>query len=125
MYPDIYTVYADGGKKKGVAYGSFRIFDTNGNEVAHKQLIFGPGTSNLAEYLAITAAMRYCLDHDLLSICILSDSNLAVHHIQGLWATNFEHLALALYEVQLLQIKFDYFSIKYVPRNITVAMLGH
>jgi len=122
---DPYIIYADGGKKKGVAYGSFKIFDDWGNEVVHKQIIFGQGTSNLAEYLVIIAAMKYCIDHGIIYVSILSDSNLAVQHINGMWRTNFEHLALALDQVNSLKHNFKVFRITHVPRNIIVAMLGH
>jgi len=125
MFKDSYTVFADGGKKRGVAYGSFRIFDSMGNEVVHRQVVFGQGTSNLAEYLAIISALKYCIEHNLSCIHVLSDSNLVVHHINGTWRTNFEHLALALNEVNILKQSFDEFTIKYVPRNITSQMLGH
>lgn len=125
MDREIYTVFADGGKRKGVTYGSFKIFSSKGKQVAHKQLVFGEGTSNFAEFLSILAAMQFCLNNDLKSITILSDSRLAVMQIRDEWQSNYPHLKRIRNKVWKVRDKFDYFNIKHVKRNLIVSMLGH
>ena len=125
MDKEIYTVFTDGGKRKGVAYGSFKIFSQEGRQVAHRQLVFGQGTSNLAEYLAILAAMQFCLKNNIKSITILSDSRLAVMQIRGDWNSNYPHLKRARKKVWKVRDRLDYFNIKHVKRNLIVSMLGH
>ncbi len=125
MRKAIFTVFTDGGKKRGIAYGSFKIFNIEGIQVAHKQLIFGDGTSNLAEFMIIVSAMTFCISKNILDIAILSDSRLAVMQINGEWNSNYPHLQKARKQIWALRDGFETFSIKHVKNNLIKSILGH
>ena len=47
----MHTLITDGGNRSDITYGSYKIFSDDGTQIAHRQVVFGHGTSNLAEFL--------------------------------------------------------------------------
>jgi|SRR3990172_4188565 len=121
----IYTIFADGGEKKSIAYGSFKIFSDYGEQITHKQLIYGEATSNLAEYFTLQNALKYCINHGIKRAVVFMDSALVVYQTRGIWKCNFEHLQRAIDETRELMKSFDYIRLRHVKRNFLVQMLGH
>lgn len=121
----MYLIYADGGNKSDITYGSFKIYDGSGNVVAHKQLVFGYGTSNLAEYLSMIRAMEYAINMGIQDVIIFTDSKIVKKQIYGEWACNYDHLRKARNKVRKLMQEFDNLSIKKVTRNTIKHQLGH
>jgi len=121
----MYTFITDGGKRKDITYGSFKIFDDEGNQLVHKQIVFGYGTSNLAEYLIMIEAVKYAIINDMLSIIILTDSKLVIMQTKGKWQCNYDHLRTARNKLRRLLKRLDKWEIKKVTRNIVASHLGH
>lgn len=125
MSNELYTIFCDGGNKKGVIYGSFKVFAHDGAEVTHKQIVFGEGTSNLAEYLTLIEALRYTRRRDYKNIVVFTDSALVKHQIEGKWKCNYDHLKRARNTARKILKDFDSWKIKHTARNTIVGILGH
>lgn len=122
---DYYTVVSDGGKKGDITYGSYMVYDPYGNNIHTKQLVFGYGTSNTAEYLTVLSAIRYCVSQDIKKLVVLTDSALVVNQVKGVYAINYEHLQELVDAVNKELKHFDSVKLKKVPRNIIKSHLGH
>jgi len=121
----MHTVICDGGKKSGIAYGSFKIFDVTGRLVAHKQLVFDDQTSNEAEYLIFYRALLYCKDKGYNELTVLTDSELMCQQILGNYECNAAHLIRIRNLVWEVMASLTSVSIKHVRRNIISHHLGH
>lgn len=121
----MYTLITDGGNQKDVTYGSYKIFDPSGNLVEHKSFVFGYGTSNLAEYLALIKALNRAVELELNRIIIMTDSELMQKQILGEYQCNYDHLINARDKARRLLKNFGYWKIDKVPKNIIVGQLGH
>ena len=121
----MYTFITDGGKRKDITYGSFKIFDDEGNELVHKQIVFGYGTSNLAEYLIMIEAVKYAIIHRFMDIIILTDSRLVVMQVAEEWQCNYDHLRTARNKLKRLLRQLDKWEIKKITRNIVASHIGH
>lgn len=116
----------DGGKRSGVAYGSYKIYTKSGILVEHKQIVWGEKTSNEAEYLTMLMAIRKSkqfLSEDESEINVLTDSSLVKHQVEGDWACNYKHL-----EVLRDKIRKELdgnITIEHISRNIVFQHLGH
>ncbi len=86
-----YTVVCDGGKKNGLVYGSFKLYNPSGKEIAHHFMFFGFGTSNTAEYLALINSAKYCNKNGIRHVTFKSDSLIIINQIKGIWIAR-EHL---------------------------------
>ncbi len=121
----MYTIISDGGNRKDITYGSYKIFDEEGTEIVHKQLVFGFGTSNLAEYMAMIKAVEHAQKLNIKDIVILTDSKLVQKQIYGEWRCNYSYLKEARNLLRKLLRGFDSWKINKVTRNIVVSQLGH
>ena len=120
-------IICDGGKRRDVAYGSFKIFDDSGNLLDHGQRIFGDNTSNSAEYLILYSALLRAKVIKVRKghVTILSDSDLVVHQLQGTWNCNYAHLQVMRDAIRKELSDYYDWEIKKVSRNIIVGHLGH
>lgn len=121
----MYFIVTDGGHKSSITYGSFKIFDEWGNIVAHKQLVYGYGTSNLAEYLSLINSLKYAVGEGMRDIVVFTDSEVVKYQIEGEWSCNYSHLRVARDKARKLLNKFDSWKIKSVTRNTVKHQLGH
>jgi len=120
------VVICDGGKRSGVAYGSYKIYTSSGILVEHKQIVWGEKTSNEAEYLTMLMAIRkskqFVTDEEL-EINILTDSALVKEQVAGNWACNYKHLEVLRDKIR--EELNDSITIEHVTRNIIFQHLGH
>ena len=121
----MYTIISDGGNRKDITYGSYKIYDDLGNLIVHRQLVFGYGTSNLAEYLAMIRAVEHAQKLNIAEVIILTDSKLVQKQVYGDWKCNYIHLKEARNVLRKLLNKFDSWKITKISRNIVVSQLGH
>jgi ribonuclease HI len=121
----MYTIISDGGNRQNITYGSFKIYDDEGTVIVHRQMIFGYGTSNLAEYLAMIRAVKHAQALDIKEVVILTDSKLVQKQVFGDWQCNYQHLKSARNSLRKLLNNFDSWKINKVSRNIVVLQLGH
>ena len=120
-----YFIFCDGGKRRGVAYGSFKIFTETGVRLHHEQTIFGSGTSNLAEYLITLQSIRRALELGYKNVIVYTDSALVKQQVQDGYVCNYEHLRIVRDKIRKEIVLFDSFEIIHVSRNIIKQQLGH
>jgi len=120
-----HLVIADGGKRDGLAYGSFKVYDDRGNLVGHKQHIFGLGTSNQAEYRSLLMALTWCLNRNMLNIVVMMDSKLTIDQVNGDSECRDRILRLLHAKAIDLVAQFDYFELGYMPNKYIKQKLGH
>ena len=118
-------IFCDGGKRSGVAYGSFKIFNDTGVRLHHEQTVFGSGTSNLAEYLIMLQSIKRALELGYKDVIVYTDSALVKHQVQDDYTCNYEHLRIVRDRIRKQIVFFDCFEIINVPRNIIKQQLGH
>lgn len=119
------TIISDGGHKDYIPYGSYKIMDDYGNLIAYRYIVFGYGTSNLAEYLSMISAVRRAKELGCTNIVILTDSLLVKNQVEGNWQCNYDYLRSARDKLRGLLKSFSSWKINKVSRNIIVAQLGH
>ncbi len=122
---DYYTAVTDGGKRKDITYGSYIIYDPYGNILHHKQLVYGYGTSNSAEYLTALHALRKCRELNIDNLVLFTDSYLLVNHVNGNFNINYDHLRELVKSIRQELSKFNSVSMKKVTRNTIKMQLGH
>jgi ribonuclease HI len=84
------------------------IVQNPGQEIVHSfSKPMGYGTNNEAEYLAVITALEYIEPLKPESVLIISDSQLAVNQINGVYGVNYAHLAKLLSRVGQLIDKID------------------
>jgi ribonuclease HI len=120
-----YLVIADGGKKQGIAYGSYKVFDDSGKLVAHNQHVFGANTSNQAEYLALISALGWCQREKLDDVVVFMDSLLTVNQVKGEWKCLNPGLLPLLGRAIRLKNGFNSFEINHISRRYISQKLGH
>lgn len=120
------VIICDGGKRRDVAYGSFKIYSNDGELIDYTQKIFGDNTSNSAEYLILFSAIKKL---QLLGyrqhVTILTDSALVANQLTMSWNCNYEHLQRMRNQILKELQYFVSWDIKKVTRNIIVGQLGH
>jgi len=102
-----YTIYADGGARGNpgpAAYG-FVIYDEQGSKIYEEGRAIGKTTNNVAEYSAITAALKYVLSikYKVLSIKFFLDSQLAAEQLSGQWKIKNENLRNLFFTIKELE----------------------
>ena len=116
---DHLVAYIDGGARgnPGPAGYGVVIKDFSGNTVAGLSEYLGHQTNNYAEYSGLLAALKYAVEHGPKALKVISDSELMVKQIRGLYKVK----NLALQELhgraQGLIGKLEWFSIQHVLRE--------
>ena len=86
--PDYYLIaHSDGGARgnPGPAGYGVVIQDQSGNNVAHLSEYLGHQTNNFAEYQGLIAALEYAVQHGPKALKLISDSELLVRQIKGIY----------------------------------------
>lgn len=120
-----HLIVVDGGRKGGISYGSFKVYDDCGNEVTHNQFIIGESTSNQSEYLSLLSSMVWCLGHEIKMVTVLMDSKLVVNQTNGGWQCFNDNLKPLLKKVQRTKRQFERFEINHIERRYIFQKLGH
>ena len=122
---EYHLVVTDGGYKNGLAYGSFRVFDSKGLTVTHNRFIIGLGTSNQSEYIALLNAMRWCLDNDVVRVVFFTDSRLVANQVSGEWRCLNPNMKKLRKKVRQVSKDFEEFELNYIPTKYVKQKLGH
>jgi ribonuclease HI len=114
------VAHIDGGARgnPGPAGFGVAIDDTNGKRVAELSEFLGPQTNNFAEYSGLIAALEYALEHGYRSLRVVSDSELLVKQIKGLYKVRSESLLDIYRHARQLIAKLDHFEIGHVLRHL-------
>jgi ribonuclease HI len=118
--PESYLVaYSDGGARgnPGPAGYGVVIKDQSGHKVAALSQYLGHQTNNFAEYQGLIAALEYALQHGPKAIRVISDSELLVRQIKGIYKVKNSTLQELHGRAKELIAQLDWFSIQHVLRE--------
>jgi len=111
--------HSDGGARgnPGPAGYGVVIKDESGKKVAALSQYLGHQTNNFAEYQGLIAALEYALEHGPKALKVISDSELLVRQIQGVYKVKNPTLKDLHARAKELIAQLDYFSIGHALRE--------
>jgi ribonuclease HI len=118
--PEHYLIaHCDGGSRgnPGPAGYGVVVHDENGRRIAGLSEYVGRQTNNFAEYKGLIAALEYCLAQGHQALKVISDSELLVRQIKGIYQVRNPTLRDLHARAQLLIRKLHWFSIEHVLRE--------
>ena len=82
-----YTAHVDGGARgnPGPAGDGAVITDPQGKKVAELSEYLGHHTNNYAEYQGLLGVLRYAIEHEIAALNVVSDSELMVRQMNGIY----------------------------------------
>jgi ribonuclease HI len=118
--PEHYLIaYSDGGARgnPGPAGYGVVIKDETGRKVAALSEYLGHQTNNFAEYQGLIAALEYAAEHGPKALKLISDSELLVRQIRGIYKVKNAALQDLHGRAKELIAKLDWFSIGHALRE--------
>jgi ribonuclease HI len=118
--PEHYLIaHSDGGARgnPGPAGYGVVIQDETGRKVAALSQYLGHQTNNFAEYQGLIAALEYALEHGHKALKIVSDSELLVRQIKGIYKVKNSTLQELHGRARQLITQLDWFSIDHALRE--------
>jgi ribonuclease HI len=111
--------YTDGASKgnPGQAGIGVVIFTMDGRKIAQQAKAIGIATNNIAEYSALIEAMTMAQDLGIRVLNVISDSELMVRQVSGVYKIKNVDILKKAQEVMELRRGFEKFSISYVGRE--------
>ncbi len=111
--------HIDGGARGNPGPAGYGVFleDERGAQVAQLSRYLGRQTNNYAEYSALIAALQYALEHGCRNLQVLSDSELLVRQMKGIYQVKNEGLRPLYERAKQLVRQFDWFTIEHVRRE--------
>jgi ribonuclease HI len=118
--PENYLIaHTDGGARGNpgpAAYGVV-IHDARGGKVAALSQYLGKQTNNFAEYQALIGALEYAAEHGPKALKVISDSELLVRQIKGIYKVKEPTLRDLHGRARQLINKLEWFDIEHVLRG--------
>ena len=113
------VAHTDGGARgnPGPAGYGVVIEDEAGKEVAKLSQYLGHQTNNVAEYQALIAALEYAVQNGSRAMRVISDSELMVKQIKGLYKVKNSTLQDLYHRAKELIAQLDWFRIEHVLRG--------
>lgn len=128
---DPVVIYFDGACEPtnpgGFACWAWVALDRQGNEVGCDYGCIGHGpamTNNLAEYTALTRALAWLDERDVMGITVRGDSQLVVNQVAGSWACNASHLRTLRDEARRIIARLN-LKLEWIPRERNVRADGY
>jgi ribonuclease HI len=118
--PEQYLIaHSDGGARgnPGPAGYGVVIQDQSGRKVAHLSEYLGHQTNNFAEYQGLIAALEYALEHGPKALKLISDSELLVRQIKGIYKVKNATLKDLHGRAKELISQLEWFSIGHALRE--------
>lgn len=118
--PEIHLVaHTDGGARgnPGPAGYGVVIQDAQGNRVAGLSQYLGHQTNNFAEYQALIAALEYAVEHGPRALRVISDSELLVRQMRGIYKVKEPTLRDLHGRASQLVRQLEWFDIDHVLRG--------
>jgi ribonuclease HI len=118
--PEHYLIaHSDGGARgnPGPAGYGVVIQDQSGRKVAHLSEYLGHQTNNFAEYQGLIAALEYALGHGPKALKLISDSELLVRQIKGIYKVKNATLKDLHGRAKELIAQMEWFSIGHALRE--------
>jgi ribonuclease HI len=118
--PDSFIIaYTDGGARGNPGPSGFGVYvtDNKGNRLAELSQYLGHQTNNVAEYSALLAALEWAVGHGHRSVQVVSDSELMVKQIRGVYKVSNSALQELHAKAKKLISQLDWFDIRHVLRG--------
>jgi ribonuclease HI len=117
--PAAHTAHVDGGARgnPGPAGYGVSIQDAAGNPVAELSDYLGLRTNNYAEYQGLIAALRYAIQNHIKALKVVSDSELMVRQMKGIYKVRHPELRKLYEEAQQLARQLQHFEIRHALRE--------
>lgn len=114
-----HTAHVDGGARgnPGPAGYGLVIHDPQGKKVAELSQYLGHHTNNYAEYNGLLAALRYSIAQKIHSLKIVSDSELMVRQMKGIYKVRNADLRKLYDEAQHLTAQIEHVEIRHALRE--------
>ena len=114
-----HTAYVDGGARgnPGPAGYGVAIQDASGHKVAELSEYLGHQTNNYAEYQGLIAALRHAEANQIKALKVISDSELMVRQMKGIYKVRHPELRKLHDEAQQLVRKLGHFEIRHALRE--------
>src|SRR5438309_9390151 len=111
--------YSDGGARgnPGPAGYGVVIKDETGKKIAQLSQYLGHQTNNVAEYQGLIAALEYAIKHGYKALKVISDSELLVRQIKGIYKVKNSVLKELHARAKELIRQLDWFSIGHALRE--------
>lgn len=113
------VAHTDGGARgnPGPAGYGVVIHDAKGSKVASLSQYLGRQTNNFAEYQALIAALEYAVEHGPKALSVVSDSELMVRQIKGIYKVKDPTLRDLHGRASQLIRQLDWFNIDHTLRG--------
>jgi ribonuclease HI len=113
------VAHTDGGARgnPGPAGYGVVIHDSSGRKVAVLSEYLGRQTNNFAEYQALIAALEYAVEHGPKALKVISDSELMVRQIRGIYKVKDPTLRDLYARASELISRLEWFHIEHVLRG--------
>jgi ribonuclease HI len=118
--PELYLIaHSDGGARgnPGPAGYGVVVQDQAGQKVAALSQYLGHQTNNFAEYQGLIAALEYAIEHGHKALKVISDSELLVRQIKGIYKVKNATLQELHGRAKQLIAQLDWFSIDHALRE--------
>ena len=114
-----HTAHVDGGARgnPGPAGYGVAIQDASGHPVAELSEYLGHHTNNYAEYQGLIAALRYANENHIKALKVISDSELMVRQMKGIYKVRHPELRKFYDEAQRLVRRLEHFDIRHALRE--------
>jgi len=111
--------HVDGGARGNPGPAAFGVVVTDqaGHSLAMLSEYLGHQTNNYAEYSGLLAALQYALEHGHKALKVISDSELLVRQIKGVYRVKSPGLQELYRRAKELIGKLEWFSIEHVLRE--------
>ena len=111
--------YTDGGARGNPGPSGYGVVlkDESGKKVAALSEYLGHQTNNFAEYQGLIAALEYALEHGPKALKVISDSELLVRQIKGIYKVKNATLQDLCARAKELIAQLDWFSIGHALRE--------
>ncbi len=113
------TAHIDGGARGNPGPAGYGVVleDQNGQRVAGLSEYLGHRTNNYAEYRGLLAALDYAVAHGPRALKVISDSELMVRQIKGVYKVRNAALLELYQKAQQLIRQLEWFEIGHVLRE--------
>ena len=113
------VAYSDGGARGNPGPAGYGVVmkDESGRRVAALSQYLGRQTNNFAEYQGLIAALEYALRHGPKALKVISDSELLVRQIEGIYKVKNAALKDLHARAKELIAQLDWFSISHTLRE--------
>jgi len=117
--PAAHTAHVDGGARgnPGPAGYGVVIQDASGHPVAELSEYLGHQTNNYAEYQGLIAALRYAGENHIKALRVVSDSELMVRQMKGIYKVRHPELRKLYDQAQQLSRRLEHFEIRHALRE--------